>query len=143
MVFSSSFFIFFFLPLCFIFYFNPFIKSIKYKNIVLLVFSILFYCWGSLKYLWVLLLSIIINYIFGILIEKFKKRFLVFIDILFNVGLLFIFKLLGFYETFSDFSKILPFVGPLGISFFTFQEISYIVDVYRNIVPAQKNIIKY
>lgn len=140
MVFSSPIFLFLFFPVCLILYFNPFIKSIKYKNIILLIFSILFYCYGSLNYLWVILLSIIINYIFGILIGKYKKFYLIFLGVLFNVTLLFIFKLLGSYETFAG---ILPFVGPLGISFFSFQEISYIVDVYRKVVPAQKNIIKY
>lgn len=143
MVFSSSIFLFLFLPVCLILYFNPFVKSIKYKNIILLIFSILFYCYGSLDYLWVILLSIIINYIFGILIEKFKKFYLIFIGVLFNIILLFIFKLLGVYGTSLLSSGILPYVGPLGISFFTFQEISYIVDVYRKVVPAQKNIIKY
>jgi len=92
MVFSSSIFLFLFLPVCLILYFNPFVKSIKYKNIILLIFSILFYCYGSLDYLWVILLSIIINYIFGILIEKFKKFYLIFIGVLFNIILLFIFN---------------------------------------------------
>lgn len=142
MVFSSSFFMFFFLPLCMILYFNPFFKSIKIKNFILLIFSLLFYCYGSLKYLWVLLLSIIFNYIIGIILEKYKyKKFTLVFGISLNVFLLLYFKIMGLVNTSTD--TILPVLGPLGIAFFTFQEISYIIDIYRKVVSAEKNIIRY
>ena len=74
MIFSSCEFLFLFLPLCILLYFNPLIKNIKYKNIVLLIFSLIFYSFGSFKYLWVLLLSIIFNYLIGIFLSKSKME---------------------------------------------------------------------
>lgn len=143
MVFSSSEFLFLFLPLCILLYFNPMIKSISYKNIILLIFSIIFYSFGSIKYLWVLLISIFFNYIMGLLIAKKKhKNILLIVDILANLLIFSYFKInVSIGSNYG--SKLLPVVGPLGISFITFQEISYIIDLYRGIIPVQKNVIKY
>ena len=74
MVFSSVIFLFVFLPICLFLYFNTIIKIIKFKNIVLLIFSIIFYCYGALKYLYVIIFSIILNYIIGLLLDKLDKK---------------------------------------------------------------------
>ena len=119
----------------------------KYKNLVLLFFSILFYAWGEPTFVLVLILSIIANYSFGRLIDKYrnKDKFLLWLSIVFNLGILFIFKYLCFtlknigWLINKDFSGI-KIILPLGISFFTFQAISYVIDVYRKKVDIQKNL---
>ena len=141
MSFVSQDFIFLFFPLCLILYFLPFAKNIKYKNIILLVFSIIFYYCASKKYLLLLFCSILFNYLMAIIIsKKNNKKLYLFIGILFNVFILFYHKLFGF---FNQGTGILPYIAPIGISFYTFQQISYIVDVYRQIADVQKNILKY
>ena len=144
MVFSSVIFLFVFLPICLFLYFNPIIKSIKFKNIVLLIFSIIFYCYGALKYLYVIIFSIILNYIIGLLLDKLdkKRKTILFIGIILNVSIFLFYKVLGTITAINSIA-FLPVVAPLGISFFTFQELSYIIDVYRKIIPSQKNFIKY
>lgn len=144
MVFSSSIFLFGFLPiLLFVYYF----AGDRWKNYVLLSGSLLFYAWGEPLNICVMLLSIILNYAFGLLIykTKFKRLFLI-ISICSNLGILFVFKYLNFsIDVINSLTKrgleISKIVLPIGISFYTFQIISYIVDVYREKVPAQKNII--
>ena len=143
MIFSSCEFLFLFLPLCILLYFNPLIKNIKYKNIVLLIFSLIFYSFGSFKYLWVLLLSIIFNYLIGIFLSKSKNgKVILTFGILINVILLFYFKVNASIVPFDNYN-LLPIIGPLGISFFTFQQISYLVDIYRDVIPVQKNLVNY
>ena len=147
MVFSSIVFITFFLMGVLLFYYNPLVKSRKYKNIVLLLASLFFYAWGETKFVFLLMFSIIVNYYFGILISKnvAKKRKIIFIiSLIYNILMIFVFKYLSF--TISNIAFIfktnwkIEMTLPLGISFFTFQIISYIVDVYKNKIPAQKNI---
>ena len=169
MVFSNLVFLFSFLPLVFFFYWLPDvfqkIKSFfckkelengnndlpyrlrKYKNLVLLAFSILFYAWGEPAFVFVIILSIIVNYLFGRLIDKYRKHdklFLV-LSIFFNLGILFIFKYLCFtllnigLLINKDFSFI-KIALPIGISFFTFQAMSYVVDVYNKKVEVQKSL---
>ncbi len=119
----------------------------KYKNLVLLAFSILFYAWGEPAFVLVMILSIIANYAFGRLIDKFRNKDKIFlwISIVFNLGILFIFKYLCFtlnnigWLINKDFSSI-KIALPIGISFFTFQAMSYVIDVYKKKVDVQKNL---
>ena len=155
MVFSSLFFLFGFLPAVLVFYYLPFFKSRSYKNAVLLAASLAFYAWGEPFFVFVMLFSILVNYAAGLLIDsanqksgaKSKKAKLWLVAaIVWNIGLLFVFKYLSFLtETVRKAADIqsLPVFKialPIGISFFTFQILSYIIDVYRGRVPVQKNI---
>lgn len=146
MVFSSSIFIFVFLPLVLFLYY---ISGKKLKNYVLLLASLFFYSWGGVSYLKILIVSIIINYIFGILIDdvrsniKLRKIFLR-LGIILNLALLFYYKYYDFTieninEIFNTNYSIKNIVLPIGISFFTFQGMSYIIDIYRNDGKVNKN----
>lgn len=136
MLFSSMIFLWAFLPIVLIVYF---ISPKKLKNIILLLASLFFYAWGEPKYIILMISSIFLNYILGILIDKFKKRkkLLVIISIILNIGLLAYFKYLNFgVEIINSFFKgaITDFKAialPIGISFYTFQILSYIIDLYR------------
>ena len=149
MLFSSITFIGFFLPAVILLYFI--IPNRTYKNIVLLVSSLLFYAWGEPKFVFLMMVSILFNYLMGILIEKYERKKLILTTaISINLCILFIFKYLGFTCTIIDglieslHIKVLQdinLVMPIGISFYTFQTITYIVDVYRGQVSAQKNIL--
>lgn len=146
MLFSDLFFLFFFMPLCYILYYIA--KDIKQKNSVLIIFSLFFYAFGEPVKVLFLLLSVSINYIVGLLIADDKARgksgkgFLI-IGLLFDIGMLGVFKytdflidnINGIFGTSIAHSGI---VMPLGISFFTFQILSYIIDVYWDKVPVQK-----
>lgn len=145
MVFSSNLFIFIFLPLCVMLYYLLFRRNIKAGNYLLLVASLLFYAWGEPKFVLVMIGSIILNYLFGLGIWKYpklKKPILVFAAIL-NLSLLFVYKYLGF--TLDNLSQLFGYsfsvniALPIGISFFTFQAMSYVIDVYRGTVNVQKN----
>ena len=145
MVFSSPVFVFVFLPALIIVYFCA---NDRLKNIVLLAFSLAFYAFGEPKAILLMLLSIAVNYLASILIEKYsnrKKMFLLF-AILFDVFILFVFKYLNF--SVALFNRVTgaglhirEFALPIGISFYTFQIMSYTIDVYRGKCPAQKNIL--
>ena len=146
MLFSSITFIYFFLPILLIVYF---ITPTKYKNLILLIFSLIFYFLGEPKYIIVLILSCLINYYLSKLIEKNKlsKLFLI-ISIVYNVGQLLIFKYTDFFiqninNIFNSNINYLYIIMPIGISFFTFQNIGYIVDVYNKKHSSAKNIIEY
>ncbi len=145
MVFSSISFLFFFLPLLFLCYF---LVPRKGRNYVLLIFSFLFYYFGEKEYVLLLLFSCLANYICGLLIGRnHQKRYLV-IGLLINIGLLFYYKYTNFFlGTFSNLFHLsittLKIILPLGISFFTFQNISYLIDVYRKEVNSQKNFFIY
>ena len=143
MLFSSITFLYYFLPVVLILYL---IIPSKLKNLVLLIFSLLFYFYGEPKYIIVLLFSCFINYIAGILIEKFKSKskLILFLCILYNVIQLLYFKYTDFFITninniVNTNIGLLRIVMPIGISFFTFQTLSYVVDVYRKDVKASKN----
>lgn len=146
MVFSSSIFIFIFLPILFCLYY---IANNKCRNVILLIASLLFYSWGEPKYIFLMLFSIVINYALGFLVEKewkLKKLFLV-IAVVVNLGLLFYFKYTNFaLDTFSRIARVnvtlKDIALPIGISFYTFQIMSYVIDVYRGNVKAQRNIVK-
>lgn len=145
MVFSSIIFIYYFLPLLLIIYF-AFPK--KYRNLVLLLFSLCFYFYGEKNYIFLLLGSCFFNYIIGLLIEKKKQKCYLVIGIIVNLCLLGYFKYTNFFiENFNSIFNLsinsLNVILPLGISFFTFQNISYIADVYRSDVKAQRNFLMY
>lgn len=146
MLFSSTLFIYYFLPLLLIIYF---IVPSKFKNIVLLAFSLLFYFLGEPKYIIILILSCIINYILSKKIEtsKHRKIYLI-IALIYNVAQLLVFKYTDFFidNVNNIFNTKIPFmyiVMPIGISFFTFQIIAYIVDVYNKKHKSAKNIIYF
>ena len=146
MLFSSITFLYFFLPLLIIIYF---LIPNKFKNLILLIFSLIFYFLGEPKYIFILLLSCIVNYIIGKFIEKYKyKKILLIIGIIFNVSLLFVFKYTDFFiENFNNlFNSNIPFtyiIMPIGISFFTFQALSYIIDIYNKKHKSADNIIDF
>ncbi len=145
MVFSSISFLFFFLSLLLVIYY---IVSKKYRNYVLLVFSLLFYYMGEKWYVILLLLSCLINYILGKFVARKRGKLYLVIGLIINIGLLFYFKYTNFFlSTFANIFKfnapILNIILPLGISFFTFQNISYLIDVYRHDVPPEKSFFKY
>ena len=146
MVFSSISFLFYFLPIVLLIYY---ILPNKFKNTVLLLASIFFYFYGEPKFIIVMTFSIISTYIFGILINKYKnhsKLFLI-ISILINLSFLIYFKYINFIIQNINLylaNKIDFFYValPIGISFYTFQLISYLIDVYRKNAKVQKNIFK-
>ncbi|MHB1150823.1 MAG: MBOAT family O-acyltransferase [Eubacteriales bacterium] len=147
MLFSDLVFLFCFLPLFFICTFL-FKNNIPAKNVLILIFSFIFYAWGEPVYILLLVFSITINYMAGILLDKTsdKKslRKIIFIAaVAFNLLLIGLFKYAGFFiETvnniFGNSLHIPEIILPIGISFYTFQIMSYIIDVYRNDVKVQR-----
>ena len=142
MVFSSLFFVFVFLLLNLIIYF--FVDE-KYKNIVLLVFSLVFYSWGGPRYLFLLVGETFVSWICSIGMEKNSKnkKIYLWIDVIIMLGLLCIFKYLGFIlgniHAIIGIPKVVPNIAlPIGISFYTFQLLSYDIDVYKGQVKAQE-----
>ena len=142
MVFSSAIFIFLFLPLVLLCYF---LSPRKLKNYVLLFFSLVFYIFGGPKFLLVLLAVVLIDYVGAILIHKTnKKKLFLILTITCNILVLVYFKYTGFFlenvnSIFGLKITIPKIVLPIGISFYTFQAMSYVIDVYRNKVKLQKN----
>ena len=123
------------------------------RNTVLLIASLIFYGWGEPKYILVMLISIVINYVLAIIIGKNKEqgnehgaRLMLILDVIVNLGLLGFFKYTDFIiETVNSLTGAgLGLIGvalPIGISFYTFQTMSYVIDVFRGKVKSQKNII--
>lgn len=151
MVFSSPLFLFFFLPIVLIG--NHFLKT-KWSNLFLLCASLFFYAWGERFYVWIMLLSILSNYAFAIAIEKYltRRKILLALGVCVNILLLTYFKYANFIiENIQLLSKNLGaplsiqkienLRLPIGISFFTFQGLSYLVDIYRRQTVPQKNIV--
>lgn len=146
MVFSSIPFLYYFLPAFFLVYF---IVKDKYKNIVILFGSLLFYACSGIQYLFLIIFSILLGYISGIEIEKRKCKKIIFINAIVLLLLLLVyFKYTNFFienialimhHSISTFQIILP----IGISFYTFQIISYLVDVYRGEIHSQNNFIHF
>lgn len=150
MVFSSLLFIFIFLPITLVTYY---ICPNKFRNIVISIVSLIFYAWGEPIYIIIMIFSTIFDYTNGRLIylnknnKKTAKLILIF-SITVNLGLLCFFKYYGFIvnninEVFNLGIKFNSMPLPLGISFYTFQTMSYIIDVYRGIVPAQKSFLNF
>jgi alginate O-acetyltransferase complex protein AlgI len=146
MVFSSMTFLWIFLPIVFVL--SLIVRNIKAINIILLVFSLLFYAWGEPAYLLILLASVFMNWGLGLMMERYeehKKEVLV-LSLIGNIGIIGYFKYCNFLLGTID--SILPITLPrydislpIGISFFTFQAMSYIIDLYRGQYKAQKSLI--
>lgn len=150
MLFSSLTFIYLFLPIVLFFYFVILKKSRYWQNILLFLASLLFYAWGEPKFVFVMIACIVFNWFLGLAIDKKREnkkicKLIVFIGVFLNLSILFVFKYLSFsgaiVNRIFDLSLTVPKVRlPIGISFFTFQAMSYVIDVYRNDAKAQKNI---
>ena len=150
MVFSSLTFLFAYLPITLLLYFTV---PLAWRNLVLLVVSLFFYGWGEPVYIVIMFVSILIDYTHGLLVEKHrhddrKARWFVGQSVVFNLLLLGFFKYWDFLA--ANLSLIpgisVPQLGiplPIGISFFTFQTMSYTIDVYRQDAPVQRSIIKF
>ena len=161
MVFSSLTFLFAYLPLTLLVYF---VSPLRWRNFVLLIVSLIFYGWGEPVYITIMVLSILIDYTHGMLVEKYRSRdklarWFVIQSVIFNLLLLGFFK----YGTFLAENLYLltgiqipqsvtlggltvPLLGiplPIGISFYTFQTMSYTIDVYRRDAPVQRNIVDF
>ena len=149
MVFSSLTFLFFFLPITLgIYYCSP----NKYKNLALLVLSLLFYGWGEPKYMLIMLFSSIVDFTHAKIIDKnrgnIKSKIALISSIVINLSLLFYFKYTAFavgsINTLFGCDFLIPsIVLPIGISFYTFQTMSYSIDVYRGLAPIQDNLISF
>ena len=139
MVFSSQVFLTVFLPVTVLLYYL--IPSLRWKNVLLLICSLVFYAWGEPVYVFLMAASILVNYGFGLLIHGTRRRknlprTLLILAILFNLGLLLYFKYFNFLvdtlnRLFSASFTVKDIALPIGISFFTFQGLSYVIDVYR------------
>ena len=146
MVFASITFLFIFLPANLLLYYL--LRQPEHRNRVLILFSFAFYAWGEPIWVGLLFFSASIDYVHGLPVERYRgtrwERAPVISSIVVNIGLLVAFKYSGFlYETFNEVfgtSLDVPsFTLPIGISFYTFQTISYVVDVYRGEVRAQRS----
>lgn len=152
MLFSSNIFIFVFLP-CVILVYYTLLRSNRYaQNVFLFFASIFFYAWGEPKFVLVMLLSITASWFFGLKVDKYredkrKARLFITADVAFNLLVIFIFKYLMFtaeninFLFGRDVIRVPQIMLPIGISFFTFQAMSYVIDIYRKEGKAQKNII--
>lgn len=130
MVFTSIIFIYYFLPLLLICYF---VVPKKFRNIILLMFSVLFYFYGEPKYILLMLIEVLISYVVGLLIDKYKNKNILIIGILLLFGIFkyFNFVIINVNNLFHSNLNLLNVVLPIGISFYTFQIISYEIDVYN------------
>lgn len=149
MYFSSMTFLWIFLPATLLLYLlAERFQRIALENFVLLSASLIFYAWGEPFYIFLLLFSVLMNYVFGRLLEAERPRFRKWIlacGVLSNLGLLAFFKYFNFFAGYinrflgQDAVPLSEFTLPLGISFYTFQAMSYVIDVYRKEVTAQRN----
>lgn len=150
MVFSSLLFLFSFLPAVILIYF---ISPRKYRNLILFISSLAFYAWGEPIYIVIMIFSTLVDYTHGMLIERYRDKkgaakLILFSSVFINLGLLGFFKYYDFFinslnsilgTSYRDFNLPLP----IGISFYTFQTMSYTIDIYRGKFPAQKNFIDF
>jgi alginate O-acetyltransferase complex protein AlgI len=150
MVFSRLFFLYLFLPLCIFIY--AAVGSIKRKNTVLIIFSLIFYAWGEPTYVFLMLLSALVNYGAALLIDKFRGRkpdsIATFAAVFYNILMLGVFKYSGFIveninAAFSLSLNVPDIALPIGISFYTFQNISYVVDCHWEKIDTQKSFKNY
>ena len=150
MVFSSTIFLCVYLPLVLLGYY---ICPKKGRNLFLLIVSLVFYAWGEPKYVFLMIFSILVNYIFGRLMDKNREnkkrlKLMLVLSVVIDLGLLSVFKYTDFIITnvnaiFGSSFDLLKIALPIGISFYTFQAMSYTIDVYRNDVRVQKNLIDF
>ncbi len=151
MVFSSLLFLFRFLPIVLLGYF---LLPKKFRNLFLLIFSLFFYAWGEPTYILLMLASILINFFGGLAVASQKNKgnkkgakTALIVSAVIDLGLLGIFKYTGFFlenvNRIANTDLVLSIVLPIGISFYTFQMMSYVIDVYRGDTEVQKNIINF
>ncbi len=147
MLFSSITFLYVFLPCVLIIYA---ITPKKFKNSILLISGLFFYAWGEPKYIFLMISAIFFNFICGIVIDKKRKKvtakITLALSIIVNIGMLGFFKYTDFFiDNFNALIgteiQLLKIALPVGISFYTFQTLSYVIDVYRGTVQVQKNIV--
>ncbi len=146
MLFSQTVFLFIFLPVCLIGYY---LIDRKFKNYFLLLMSVIFYAWGEPKFIFIMIASLLVNYSFGLAVDKFREKtkiskFLIALMVIFNLAIFFVYKYLNFTiasinSLFGTSLILTEFVLPIGISFYTFQAMSYVLDVYRGRGQVQKN----
>ena len=150
MVFSNIFFIFRFLSLFLVIYY---LAPYKYKNGIITIFSLVFYSWGEVKYFPIMILSTVVDFFCSQVIEKHRdsskiKKASLAVSVVFNLGMLLTFKYADFFisNINSAFGTAIPLLNltlPLGISFYTFQTMSYTIDVYRGNTKAENSIINF
>lgn len=148
MTFSSMTFLWIFLP-SLLFIYN--IVNKKWKNLVLTIFSLIFYAWGEPVYILLLLASILVNYAFGIIMDQLKndlaRKLTLTICIIIDLGVLIFFKYINFIiDNINAIAgheaiKFAQIALPIGISFFTFQIMSYVIDLYRGTIKAQYSLL--
>ena len=147
MLFSSIVFLFYFLPAVLLLYYL-FRRWTPVKNGILLIASLFFYAWGEPWFVLIMLASIVMNYILALLVDRYREqqivKFFLALTVVLNIGLLFVFKYLDFFlrNIGQAMNRDLPLTNlalPIGISFFTFQALSYVLDVYRKNGKVQKN----
>lgn len=146
-----------FLPIVFLLYWKVFNKNLKLQNLFLLFCSYFFYsCWDW-RFLFLLLFSTLLDYFSGIMIgkseNKSRRKFWLFLSIIINLGFLGFFKYYNFFiESFADLLSSFEFqphvwtlkvILPIGISFYTFHGLSYVIDIYKNRIPVEKNFVEY
>lgn len=152
MIFNSTIFILL-LPIIFIFYWNSNINSVTKQNLYLLISSLLFYSFGNLKFIYILLFSIGFNYLIGILIYNYLKirKYILIFGLISNLLILFLYKYFNFFiDIISPITHLFKFqfnyinlLLPIGISFYTFHSLSYIIDIYNNKIKPEFNFITY
>ncbi|MEG1894871.1 MAG: MBOAT family O-acyltransferase [Oscillospiraceae bacterium] len=150
MIFSNIFFMFRFLPVVLLLYY---IVPYKYKNGVITVFSLIFYSWGEVKYFPIMVASTVVDFVVSLIIEKHRdnKKIMkasLWVSMIFNLGMLFFFKYTDFFllninNLLGTSLPLLKLTLPLGISFYTFQTMSYTIDVYCGRVKAEDNFINF
>lgn len=146
MIFSSISFLYYFLPIIIILYFTMGKKS---RNIILLIGSLFFYLYGDSKYLFLLIITTIFNYLISKKIESNnKKKLFLILGIIINFLILFYFKYYNFFlqninSILNTNFNLLSITLPLGISFYTFQNTSYLIDVYKEKVKSSKSLLSY
>lgn len=155
MLFNTPVFLLLFLPVALLSYCAV---DKAYRNIILVIFNLIFFAFGEPIYILLLLLSIVVNFFLGLQIDKkdaLQRKLMVAAAVAFNIGILAIFKyaefltasLGGFFSLFwvglGDFVPIAKVMLPIGISFFALQGVSYVVDIYKKIAPPEQNFIKF
>lgn len=148
MTFSSTIFLFIFLPTALVGYYFLYNFYPKSRNIFLITISFLFYAYGEINFFWIMVISIFVNYIFGLLVDKHREdkciHFYIVLMVIYNLSILIVYKYLNFIidninSIFNTNIYMTNIILPIGISFFTFQEISYVIDVYHKRGKVLKN----
>lgn len=148
MVFSSTIFLLLYLPLVLVIYYNPIVKNLTFKNIFLFLASIGFYAWGEPVFVFLMLFSICVTWAVGLAMEsstKLPKKAVLTVGVTYHVLVMFVFKYLSFLAGQAGLllhkESPIQIMLPIGISFFTFQMMSYLFDIYYGKAKPQKNVL--